>query len=60
MHTEGSVVGGASKGFVYCQTTEASPGMILPCGEQRNFGKRDDGNGNGAEYSSVRSLVHIL
>ena len=31
-------------------TTEASPGMILPCSEQRNFGKRDDGNGNGAEY----------
>jgi len=24
--------------------------MILPCSEQRNFGKRDDGNGNSAEY----------
>ena len=27
LHTEGSVVYGASKGFVYCQTTDASPSV---------------------------------
>ena len=59
MHTEGSVVGGASKGFVYCQTTEASPGLILPCSEQRNFGKRDDGNGNSAEYRRLSDHWYI-
>ena len=59
MHTEGSVVVGASKGFVYCQTTEASPGVILPCSEQRNFGKRDDGNGNGAEYRRLSDHWYI-
>jgi hypothetical protein len=50
MHTEGSVVHGASKGFVYCRTMEPSPGLILPCSEQRDFGKHDDGNGNSEEY----------
>jgi hypothetical protein len=59
MHTEGSVVSGASKGFVYCQTTEASPGLILPCSEQRDFGKRDDGNGNGEEYRRLSDHWYI-
>lgn len=59
MHTEGSVVGGASKGFVYCHTTEASPGLILPCSEQRDFGKRDDGYGNGTEYRRLSEHWYI-
>ncbi len=59
MHTEGSVVGGASKGFVYCQRTEALPGLILPCSEQRDFGKRDDGYGNAAEYRRLSDHWYI-
>ena len=59
LHTEGSVVNGASKGFVYCQTTDASPGLILPCAEQRDSGKRDDGNGNGAEYRRLSDHWYI-
>jgi hypothetical protein len=50
VHTQGSVVGGASKGFVYCLREEASPDTFSPCSEQRDFGRRDDGKGEGDEY----------
>jgi len=50
VHTEGSVVGGASKGFVYCRTTEASLNTYSACREGHDFGRSDDGKGNGNEY----------
>jgi hypothetical protein len=50
VHTEGSVVGGASKGFVYCRATGGSPDTFSACSEQHDFGRHDDGKGNGTEY----------
>ena len=52
VHTEGSVVGGSSKGFVYCRGSrvEALGDTFSACSEQRDFGRRDDGKGNGNEY----------
>jgi hypothetical protein len=49
-HTEGSVVSGASKGFVYCEKTVLSEGGYLPCAEQHEYGKRNEAKGEGSEY----------
>jgi len=49
-HTEGTVVHGASKGFVYCERTGASGSAYLPCAESQDSGKHEDGKGEGSEY----------
>lgn len=59
VHTEGSVVGGTSKGFVYCRTTEASADTFVACSEHRDFGRRDDGKGNGSEYRRLSERWYI-
>jgi len=50
VYTEGSVVSGASKGFVYCERTGVSGSAFLPCAEQRDFGKYENPKGKGSEY----------
>lgn len=49
-HTEGSVVSGASKGFVYCQKTGTPGSTFLPCTEQRDSGRSENSKGEGSEY----------
>ena len=58
-HTEGSVVSGASTGFVYCEKTGISGSAFLPCTEQRDSGKQESPKGKGAEYHRLAEHWYI-
>jgi hypothetical protein len=63
-HVEGSVVGGMSKGFVYCEKTALSATAeghppFLPCIQQRNSGRSEDAKGNGSEYRRLDERWYI-
>ena len=58
-YTAGSVVSGASKGFVYCRKTEFSTNAFLPCTEQRDSGKHEGAKGNGSEYQRLAEHWYI-
>jgi hypothetical protein len=59
VHTQGSVVGGSSKGFVYCRTIKGSPDTFPACSEQHDFDRHDDGKGNGIEYRHLSQSWYI-
>jgi len=58
-HTEGTVVSGSSKGFVYCRKTVPAESRYLPCNEQRDSGKSEDEKGNGSEYRRLAEHWYI-
>ncbi len=58
-HTEGSVVHGASKGFVYCEKTGVLESGFLPCAEQHEDGKRDNPRGESSEYRRLAEHWYI-
>ena len=58
-HTEGTVVSGGSKGFVFCEKTEGSTSDFLPCTEQRDSGKSEDARGRGCQYHRLNEHWYV-
>jgi len=58
-HTEGSVVSGASKGFVYCEKTGVPESAYLPCSGSQDSGKYENAKNKGSEYHRLTEHWYI-